>query len=155
MNAPCAKGKYCWSGMYCKDTANPCSEKEQYCGRYDITGSEETDKMYKEDFKGGCIDMTTCPDASAADADATLCGTFLVQQSEPGKCYAVCTVGMSKEGHDSIKKNYGCTDDEKKKYDETTEKNEAAYEASNSGSAVAPTFAVVTTAAIAVFAALY
>ena len=111
--------------------------------------------MYKEDFKGGCIDMTTCPDASAADADATLCGRFLAQQSEPGKCYAVCTVGMSKEGHDLIKKTYGCTDDEVKKYDETTEKNEAAYEASNSGSAVAPTLAVVTTAAIAVFAALY
>ena len=157
MNAPCAKGKYCWSGMYCKDTANPCSEKEQYCGRYDIEGSEETDKMYKEDFKGGCLDPTTCANNGMPDPDdkRNPCERFIAMNSEPGKCYAVCTVGYTKDTMDEGKTSLKCTDDEKKKFDETNEKNEAAYEALNSGSAVAPTLAVVTTAAIAVFAALY
>jgi hypothetical protein len=154
MNAPCAKGKYCWSGMYCKDTANPCSEKEQYCGRYDITGSEETDKMYKEDFKGGCMDITTCPNGGVPDPDdkSTDCAKGIAQISEPGKCMAVCTVGYTKDQMDVVKEQLKCTDDEKKKLDEANEKNEAAL---SSGSAVAPTLAVVTTAAIAVFAALY
>ena len=88
--------------------------------------------------------------------DLTECERFIAASNEPGKCYAVCTIGFSKVGHDSMKESNQCTDDEKKQYDEVTEKNEAAYKASlSSGSAVAPTLAVVTTAAFVVFAALY
>ena len=101
--------------------------------------------------------MTTCANDGMPDPDdkRTDCEQFIALTSEPGKCYAVCTVGMTEKSHDMYQTLYKCTDDEKKKYDESTEKNEAAYEALNSGSAVAPTLAVVTTAAIAVFAALY
>lgn len=155
----CAKGKYCWMGMMCRDTPYPCGDEEQFCGRYELKGiSEEQDKMYKEDFKGGCMDMTTCPDdlMSSEDDERTECEQFIAASNEPGKCYAVCTIGFSKVGHDLSKESNQCTDDEKKQYDEVTEKNEAAYKASlSSGSAVAPTLAVVTTAAIVVFAALY
>ena len=153
----CAKGKYCWMGMICRDTPYPCGDKEQFCGRYNLKGKsyEEQDKMYKEDFKGGCLDMTTCPD-DVKDDERTECERFIAESNEPGKCYAVCTIGFSKVGHDSLKDQNKCTDDEKKQYDEVTEKNEAAYKASlSSGSAVAPTLAAVTTAAIVVFAALY
>ena len=154
MTEKCAKEKFCWMGMVCKDIANPCSEKQMFCGRYDVKGYEELDKSYKEDFKGGCMDMTTCANGGVPDPDdkRTDCAKFIAMNSEPGKCYAVCTVGMTKETQDSIKDEEKCTDDEKKKFDETTEKNQAAL---SSGSAVAPTLAVVTTAAIAVFAALY
>ena len=145
-------------GMACKDTAYPCSEKETFCGRYGIEGLEAVDKMYKEDFKGGCLDPTTCANGGVTDPDdkRTDCEKFIAMNSEPGKCQAVCTVGYTKDQMDVVKTSLKCTDDEKKKFDETNEKNEAAYEAlNNSGSAVAPTFAFVTTAAIAVFAALY
>ena len=151
MNAPCAKGKYCWSGMYCKDTANPCGAKEMFCGRYDIEGSELLDKLYKEDFKGGCADPATCPIAPADDK-STPCQIQIAMNSEPGKCMAVCSVGYAKEYQETLTTLSKCTDDEKKQWDEANEKNQAAL---SSGSAVAPTLAVVTTAAIAVFAALY
>jgi hypothetical protein len=153
----CGVGKYCWMGMICRDTPYPCGDTEQFCGRYNLKGKsyEEQDKMYKEDFKGGCLDMTTCPD-DVKDDERTECERFIAESNEPGKCYAVCTIGFSKVGHDSLKDQNKCTDDEKKQYDEVTEKNEAAYKASlSSGSAVAPTLAAVTTAAIVVFAALY
>ena len=97
--------------------------------------------------------MTTCPDA-AKDDKLTQCEQMIAATSEPGKCYAVCSVGFSKVGYDSMQS--GCTDDEKKQLDEADEKNQAAYEAAlSSGSALAPTFTVATTAAVVVFAALY
>jgi hypothetical protein len=155
----CAKGKYCWMGMWCKDTPYPCGDAEQFCGRYDVKGSSTADMQYKEDFKGGCLSATTCPDDvlnPPEDDKRTECEKFMAMTDEPGKCYAVCTVGYTKTMHAALTDQAACTDDEKKKYDETVEKNEAAYEASlSSAVAVAPTFAVVTTAAIAVFAALY
>jgi len=147
----------CGESTYAQSTVKCGGDKEQFCGRYNLKGKsyEEQDKMYKEDFKGGCLDMTTCPD-DVKDDERTECERFIAESNEPGKCYAVCTIGFSKVGHDSLKDQNKCTDDEKKQYDEVTEKNEAAYKASlSSGSAVAPTLAAVTTAAIVVFAALY
>ena len=138
-------------GLVCKDTANPCGEKETYCGRYGIEGLEALDNMYKEDFKGGCLDATTCPTAPADDK-STPCEILIAMNNEPGKCNAVCTVGYTKEMQDTVTTASKCTDDEKKQWDEANAKNQAAL---SSGSAVAPTLAVVTTAAIAVFAALY
>ena len=148
--SPCAKGKYCWVSPWavCQDTAYPCGAEEQFCGNIG------TLKMYKEDFKG-CSDPTTCP-KPPADDKRTKCAIMIAGNSEPGKCMAVCSVGYTKESQELLKTMNSCTDDEKKEWDETAEKNEAAYEASlSSGSAVAPTFAVAMTAAIVVFAALY
>ena len=138
----------------CKDIAYPCTEKQQYCGPYGVKGLEAADKMYKEDFKGGCLDPTTCPNGGVPDPDdkSTDCAKGIAQISEPGKCQAVCTVGYTKEMQDTVTTASKCTDDEKKQWDEANAKNQAAL---SSGSAVAPTLAVVTTAAIAVFAALY
>ena len=141
----CGVGKYCWMGQICKDTAYPCSDKESFCGRI----GEERDKMYKENFKGGCLDMTTCPEA---DKDESKCAQTIAMNSEPGKCYAVCTIGFSEAGHDSMKDSNSCTDDEKKQWDESVENNQAGL---SDGSALGPTLAVVTTASMVVFAALY
>ena len=130
----CAKGKYCWSQFACKDTAYPCGEKEKFCGRYGIKGWEAMDKMYKEDFKGGCADPTTCPTAPADDK-STPCQIQIAMNSEPGKCMAVCSVGYAKEYQETLTTLSKCTDDEKKQWDEANEKNQAAL---SSGSTKVP-----------------
>ena len=78
--------------------------------------------MYKEDFKGACLDMTTCPEA---EKDESQCAKAIAMNSEPGKCIAVCTIGYSKAGHDSMKADKSCTADEKKQWDEAAENNQA------------------------------
>jgi hypothetical protein len=150
----CGAGKFCWMGGYCKDTAYPCGDDgEQFCGRFNVAGHSETaDNMYEEDFKGACVDLTTCPEAEKDDK-RTECEKLIGLNSEPGKCYAVCSIGYSKVGHDLVTSS--CTDDEKKQWDESAENNQAGLLSLSSGSALAPTFAVATTAAIVVLAALY
>ena len=149
----CGAGKFCWMGGYCKDTAYPCGDGEQFCGRFNVAGHSETaDNMYEEDFKGACMDPTTCPEAEKDDK-RTECEKLIGLNSEPGKCYAVCSIGYSKVGHDLVTSS--CTDDEKKQWDESAENNQAGLLSLSSGSALAPTFAVATTAAIVVLAALY